>query len=216
MQLSTETRWILSANEMNIAEKWFLNFGEKFSEKNDFPRQDYYLKTNSKTLGIKIREPKKDGNGNVIAKLELKTLVQDLGAYKFDNQNIGTVNNWVKYSFDLDSKTNPLDVLQNVVSKEITMDWILIEKDRLLVKFDLDNKKIVSGKEMINNGAGIELTKFLLENKVYYSLGIEAFGDKESIEKTFFNTMQFLFNSMKISSLLNENSKSYPEIVIEK
>lgn len=216
MQLSTETRWILSANEVDIAENWFLNFGEKFLDTNHFPRQDYYLKTNSKTLGIKIREPKKDVNGNVMAKLELKSLVRDLGACKFDNENIGTVNNWVKYSFDLDSKTNPLEVLQNVLSKEIEMDWILIEKDRLLVKFDLYNQKIVSGKEIITNGAGIELTKLLLESKVYYSLGIEAFGDKESIEKTFFNAIQFLFDSMKISNLINENSKSYPEIIIEK
>ncbi|GAA4774930.1 MULTISPECIES: hypothetical protein [Flavobacterium] len=217
MLVSTETRWILSSDQVNIIEKWFSNYNEYFEESNLFQRQDYYLKTNSTELGIKLREPKKDEKGEVIAKLEAKKLLEDYGAKKFSNGNNGNVNSWVKFSFDTDPQKNPLDLIIGNSSNMLSSEWIKIEKDRLLVKYDAENERIVSGKEMIGSGSGIELTKYKLNNNVYYSLGIESFSDKKgNTNEVFYQTMNFLFTDIKISGLEYTNSKSYPEILLQK
>ncbi len=214
---STETRWILSPIEMNIVEKWFSKYNESFKKNSLFERQDYYLKTDSKELGIKLREPKKDNKGEIIAKLEIKTLTEDLGTQKFYNGNTGNVNSWVKFSFDTNPQKNPLDIIVGNSSNLLSNEWILIEKDRLLVKYDVENNTIVSGKEMICTGSGIELTKYKLDDEVYFSLGIESFSDKKgNTEDTFYQTMDFLFADIKISGLEHLNSKSYPEILLQK
>ncbi len=217
MLVSTETRWILSSDQVNIIEKWFSNYNEYFEESNLFQRQDYYLKTNSTELGIKLREPKKDEKGEVIAKLEAKKLLEDYGAKKFSNGNNGNVNSWVKFSFNTDPQKNPLDLIIGNSSNMLSSEWIKIEKDRLLVKYDAENERIVSGKEMIGSGSGIELTKYKLNNNVYYSLGIESFSDKKgNTNEVFYQTMNFLFTDIKISGLEYTNSKSYPEILLQK
>jgi hypothetical protein len=214
MLKSTETRWILTSNEVAITEKWFEKYDEKFKSFDSFPRQDYYLKTNSDSLGIKIREPKKDSEGNILAKLELKSLTEDVGIQNFINQNVGVVNSWIKYSFELDKSKNPLDLI-HFSNKNIKNEWLLIEKDRLLVKFDALTNKIVSSNEMISSGAGIELTKFKLNKIVYYTLGIEAFDENDNDKNVFFKTMESLFNDLELKHLAANNSKSYPQIISE-
>lgn len=217
MLKSTETRWILSSSEVNIVEKWFSKHNEFFKKGELFERQDYYLKTDSTEMGIKLREPKKDEKGGIIAKLEIKTLSEDFGAQKFNNGNTGKVNSWIKFSFDTDPQKNPLDIIIGNSSNFLSTEWIKIEKDRLLVKYDIENDRIVSGKEMIGSGSGIELTKYKLNNNVYYSLGIESFSDKKgNTDEVFYQTMDFLFTDIKISSLDYTNSKSYPEILLQK
>lgn len=217
MLVSTETRWVLSSDEMNIVEKWFSKHNEYFKDGNLFERQDYYLKTDSTQLGVKLREPKKNEKGEIIAKVEIKTLTENLGPQKFNNGNNGNVNSWVKFSFDTDPQKNPLDIIIGSSSNFLSNEWIIIEKDRLLVKYDAENDKIVSGKEMIGSGSGIELTKYKLNNNVYYSLGIESFSDKKgNTNEVFYQTMNFLFTDIKISGLEYTNSKSYPEILLQK
>lgn len=213
MLTSTETRWILNSSQVDIVKEWFKKYDQFFTEENSFSRQDYYLKTNSNNLGIKIREPKFDDQGKCIAKLELKSLLEDRGAHKFNNSNIGIINSWIKHSFDLDKETNPIETITNTLTASIYEDWLLIEKDRLLVKYNALSKKIVSGKDIIDNGAGIELTKFKFNNKIYHTLGIEAFAMSTSMVEIFFETIEFFFNSCQLSGLEHHNSKTYPEIL---
>ena len=99
------------------------------------------------------------------------------------------------------------------MTTSIYEDWLLIEKDRLLVKYNSLSKNIVSGKDIINSGAGIELTKFKFNNEIFFSLGIEAFAESDSSEKVFFETIEFFFNSCQLSGLEHHNSKTYPEIL---
>lgn len=200
MLASTETRWILSSDEIKIVEKWFSKYNESFKEGDLFERQDYYLKTDSTELGIKLREPKKNEKGEVIAKLEIKTLTTDFSVQKFNNGNSGNVNSWVKFSFDTDPQKNPLDLIIGNSSNMLSSEWIKIEKNRLLVKYDFENDRIVSGKEMIGSGSGIE-----------------SFSDKKgNTNEVFYQTMNFLLTDIKISGLEQVNSKSYPEILLQK
>ena len=215
MQKSIETRWLLSANEFKTIEHWFNQKDIHFKTTNDFPRQDYYLKlVKSTNLGIKIREPKLVKNEQK-SKLEVKLLIEDNGAQKFNNNNQGIVNIWEKYSFEtIGNEPETEKIIALFTFKGFDQSsWIKIEKDRLLVKFDTSKNEIVSAETIINEGSGIELTRFKIENKIYYSLGIETFSSS-NIEKENFNaTTNYVFNDIKISGLDSLQSLSYPEII---
>lgn len=214
MQKSTETRWNLTSEEVKIAENWFKNFGEKFLIPKSFPRQDYYVKTNTNTLGIKIREPKLINNEQK-SKLEVKILVGDNGVQNFYNNNEGKVNTWIKHSFETIGNEPEIEkIISSFAGKESDIQlWIKIEKDRLLVKFDATENKIVSSKSMIDEGSGIELTHFTLGKENYFSLGIESFSSTNIEEENFIKTVKFLFEDMQISGLTSLKSLSYPEII---
>ena len=214
MLKSTETRWVLDQNQFKILKHWFANQNLNFENETIFSRQDYYLITQSDSLGIKIREPKMNEKGALESKLEIKTLVHDLGPQKFNDGNTGIVNTWKKYSFEtIPDEDETRAIIHSFTEKQSEKNWIKIEKDRLLVKFDIEENKLVYAKKIINEGAGIELTKFKIKDTVYTSLGIEAFSVTNSDYSNFNQTMSFLFNDLKISSLNHLESLSYPQII---
>lgn len=215
MQKSIETRWLLNSNEFKTIEHWFNQKNIHFKTTTDFPWQDYYLKlVKSTNLGIKIREPKLVKNEQK-SKLEVKLLIEDNGAQKFNNNNQGIVNTWEKYSFETignEPETEKIIALFTFNGGDLP-SWIKIEKDRLLVKYDASKNEIVPAETLINEGSGIELTRFKIENKNYYSLGIETFSSS-NIEKENFNaTTNYVFNDIKITGLDSSQSLSYPEII---
>lgn len=214
MQKSIETRWLLNFNEFETIEHWFKQIGTSFKNKDLFPRQDYYLKlVKSTNLSIKIREPKLVNNEQK-SKLEVKLLIQDNGIYKFNNNNHGNVNTWLKYSFETIGNEIETARILNLFTNQNTQEpWIKIDKDRILVKFDTKEKQLVSGDTIIDEGSGIELTKFKINNTIYYSLGIETFSSSNIETNNFDETVDFFFKEVKISNLNNLKSLSYPEII---
>lgn len=215
MQKSIETRWILDSSELATIEHWFNQNNSAFKDNQTFSRQDYYLKLiKNTTLGIKIREPKV-WNGEQKSKLEVKLLIEDKGPQKFNNGNQGIVNIWDKYSFETignEPETEKIIALFTFNGSDLH-SWIKIEKERLLVKYDASKNEIVSGETLIQEGSGIELTRFKIENKIYHSLGIETFSSSKNEIENFNQTTDFFFNSIKISGLDSLQSLSYPEII---
>lgn len=215
MLISVETRWILNPSQFEIILNWFIKHKLDFGKENFFPRQDYYLKLlNNDSLGIKIREPKKNLDGNAISKLEIKIMTNNYGCQKFNNDNQGIVNSWNKYSFEtIENEIETQKIINTFTANKQHDSWIKIDKDRLLLKYDVENNVLVLGTTIINEGAGIELTKFKIENKIYYSIGIEAFSISNKELENFNASTNFLFSDLKISMLNNKNSISYPEII---
>lgn len=216
MLSSTETRWFLNKISSKEVENWFNAKGVFFKSENLFPRQDYYLKQLDKNLGVKIREPKKDENGNLKTQLEIKILSNDIGATKFNNGNNGYVNSWKKFSFSLVPNEAEMSKIINSFTENSNYpnDWIKIDKDRLLIKFNTKSKSLVSSDSIIDEGAGIELTKLKINETVYFSLGIEAFSTTNKELENFNATTNFLFNDLKIAGLDKEDSLTYPEKLI--
>jgi hypothetical protein len=216
MLKSTETRWFLSEQSLETIEKWFNNKELFFKDKDLFPRQDYYLNLLHKNLGIKIREPKKDENGALKTQLEIKVLSSDDGAIKFNNGNTAYVNSWKKHSFSLVPDEKETNEIINLFQPEAsdTSNWLKVDKDRLLVKFNAESEQLVFSDTMIDEGAGIELTKLKINGNVYYSLGVEAFSVSSKEHENFNSATSYLFNDLKISGLEKEDSLSYPEKLI--
>ena len=215
MLKSIETRWILNPSQFETILNWFVKQKLNFGRESFFPRQDYYLKLlNNNSLGIKIREPKTDSDGNAISKLEIKIMTNNYGPQKFNNDNQGIVNSWNKYSFEtIENEIETQKIINTFTANKQHDSWIKIDKDRLLLKYDVENNVFVLGSIIIDEGAGVELTKFKIENKIYYSIGIEAFSVSNKELENFNATAKFLFSDLKISQLSNNNSISYPEII---
>lgn len=215
MQKSTETRWILNANEFDIVLTWYRTHQLYFKEPDIYPRQDYYLLLpDTKNLGIKIREPKPTGSGSLKSKLEIKILTADDGVQHFNLNNAGVVTHWSKFSFEtIENEAETMGVVNLFSKSEMPGTWIKIEKDRLLLKFDTQTKAIVSGDQIIPEGSGLEITRFKINLMVYYSFGIEAFSSSDTESGNFSATMDFLFNEIPIQHLKPDRSLSYPEIL---
>ena len=209
MAISSEIRWILNNNEFQIVEQWFEKYNISFPAVEDFDRSDYYLNIKKHIdLGIKIRDAFLDDKNIYHGKLEIKKRIENLGKIDLDGSS-GCANRWIKYSFDTSN-----DLLIHDIINQFTFndnEWIEIKKNRLLLKYDCQKNKIFSSSSILNEGCSIELTKFLINKKLYFTLGFESFGTDDKIN--LFDTLFTLFSDIGISNLKLINSKSYPEII---
>lgn len=134
MQYSAEIRWFTNKPAEEKLTNWFNANGKHFR---DQPvRSDIYLLIKDlKTHGIKMRE------GN----LEIKILRHDWGELSLPGQNIGNANLWCKYSFSLKTSDNDTEEVLEAFAGPRTIglnsDWIRIDKQRLLIKYEIDPDK---------------------------------------------------------------------------
>ncbi|MEO6734554.1 MAG: hypothetical protein ABIN01_25260 [Ferruginibacter sp.] len=217
MAISKEIRWFFNDN-IKPMEEWFANLPipQKLDETGFYPRQDYYLAMPGvRNLGIKIREPKKDAtSGKLKTALEVKQQISDNEPIEMRNAK-AFVNTWQKFSYELVEGAENLLAI-NLPIPTTDKNWIRIDKDRIMVKYDADNKKICEGKEKLDEACGIELTKIQLLGKEYYSLGLEAFSTSgKKLEANFKACCDYVFKSIYIEGLTLENSLSYPEFLAD-
>ncbi|MEO6720728.1 MAG: hypothetical protein ABIN67_10180 [Ferruginibacter sp.] len=221
MQSSTEIRWFFYERKDIIEiEKWFAGFNLKLSD-GKFDRQDYYLKLAGVTsLGLKIREANKNDERKWVGKLEAKVLVRELDLPSIANGNSGNANQWTKFSFSLPAGESTLtEILSDLALGDNVVDlnhWIRMDKDRILLMYDLEKKELTKSNEKINEGCGIELTALQLEGVVYYSFGLEAFSGSARHQQNLFETLKYVLNELKITGLSKQNSLTYPEFLTTK
>ena len=110
-------------------------------------------------LGIKIREPKKDEvTGKMKTSLEVKRLISENKPIELKNHNRGYSNKWQKLSYEL--KEGGSDLLSiNWSLPSSGNNWLRVDKDRILAKYDAENKSIVDGNATLDEACGIELNK---------------------------------------------------------
>lgn len=225
MQVSTEIRWFFNDQKMiSEIEAWFAGYGLQLT-KGKFERQDYYLKLPGvASLGLKIREPKKNDRDIWQGKLEAKVLVKELDMPLLTNGNSGKANQWTKFSFNLANDDSTLVEIINSFSAHNNISpldpnhWIQMDKNRILVKYDFDKKTFAKddNETKIAEGCGIELTAVQLTGILYYSLGLEAFSNSGKQEENLFETIKYLFSELKVPGLSKENSLTYPEFLSSK
>ena len=217
--ISRETRWFLPGDKILAITAWFegLPGSPRLEDSHSFPRQDYYLKmAGVEDIGIKIREPKKDGDSGKIKSLfELKRLISEKEPLKFANNNNGYSGKWQKLSYELSGDGNDL-ILLNPTLPSSDNNWIRVDKDRILVKYDAVNKLIVEGSTNIREGCGIELAKIKIGNSVHYSFGLEAFSESgKKLDKNFYDCCDLIFDQTDLTGLALDYSFSYPEFLVK-
>ncbi|CAN5409739.1 hypothetical protein BH23BAC1_BH23BAC1_35300 [soil metagenome] len=165
MDKSAELRWIFPGNLPSDIFKIFSQ--SSFLSHEDF-REDIYLKfPASITVGVKFRE----------SNLEIKPLIQSLGNFKITDEVAGLIEIWEKWSCNLQEDNF---FYKAAISEGL---WIKVGKERWIRKF-INNKGIteVSGDSSSDFGCSVEISKIKYEEKIYWSLGFETFGNFENPE----------------------------------
>lgn len=209
---STEIRWVLTREQKTTVINWFKNYNTGFENEDSYPRLDYYLAIPGVTsLGIKIRDIITGSDGISKGKVEIKKLIYDFGEIELAQNSYGRINQWIKYSFNTleDSLINTI-IQENMQNKDL---WLPLPKDRILLKYDFVSKKICSAKEQIDEGCGIELTRFEFNSCPYYTLGFEAFSSTDNDYDVLVGTLNDIFHTIGLEGLKSMDSKSYPEII---
>lgn len=163
---SKEIRWFSQTENSSIS-KWFEENSYIFE--NTIPRKDFYLPLQEKEdIGIKLRE----------GSIEIKHRTERSEKEKLLSRAEGYFEKYIKWSFTSAEE----DSLYQEIVEEEKYDWVGVSKERLAFKLKKDpDEGIVRVKadEFIPSGCQIEYTRVKLKDEVWFTFGIEWFGDEE-------------------------------------
>lgn len=207
MVYSSEIRWFFETlAEAGKIETWFNQNGQFLVGK--WQRADIYLwQDGLKNHSLKIRE----------GKVEVKILQENRGGVELILANSGNINNWVKYSFALNESDEENKTLLQRFSGATAhkdLNWIKVDKERLLLKYAVDYKNNTITKIESNawpeEGCGVELTKIEVNGQVYYTFGLEAFSKNNRENQNLNKVLTQILEEINIYHLQKNASHSYP------
>jgi hypothetical protein len=167
MQSSYEMRWFCQAVPDAVAQ-WVESKGYHFAAGTP-SRIDHYLPLPAKKqVGVKLRE------GNV----EIKHLIQSTGRRSFiDGHVAGRIQHWQKWSFNLAEA----DALSKAIINDNQHDWLPVQKERLGWKYKFTKSGREQGeidiREFTPEGCQVEFTRVVINNKIWYTFGLESFSE---------------------------------------
>lgn len=161
-------------------------------------REDWYLQLpHNEELGIKLRENK----------VEIKKRVDDRGTRQLSEHVAGQLEEWVKWGFGSDIEN------QLFLEHAFQQEWIAIKKSRQQKTYQILNQKITEVIDPacpIERGCNLELATLEMQNQTWFSLGFEAFGERDRLQETFDQVVHYVLKNSQFSTLQAENSYSYP------
>jgi hypothetical protein len=162
------------------------------------PRVDFYLRIpNQDALGVKLRE----------GRLETKECYRQYDVVRFHDHVAGEVELWRKWSFEL--AQNWGEIAQQVAP---SLSWIGVRKERMMKRFRVAGGGMVVG---VNSGdyprAGceVELTRIEAAGKLWWSLGLEAFGEEDKNHETLIAVARHVFGQGEPPALAPGDSYGY-------
>ena len=172
-------------------------------------RIDYYLQTDNKDLGVKLR-----GSGD---RVELKWLLDRIHTFNIDaNTSLG-VENWVKYSLD---KNEP--IVENLKGLSTSkFEWIKVEKRRIKKKYEIlpgEDEKVnpLIGDSFVEDGCNIEFTEIIIDKEKYYSLGFESFFTKERCVPNLMSTLEYCKPYLHVKKMESIPIMGYPQFLMSR
>jgi hypothetical protein len=204
---SAEIRWFFKGQIPKIVEEWFKSsVHHKFQE----TREDIYLLfPGSSCVGVKIREEN----------FEIKPLLSDLGEYTLNEDATGKIEVWEKWKTMGDSGTHFIEIAKG------SADWLKVKKEKMLRKFTFFNSISEINPDLeIEDGCSLELTRILINDINFWTLGFEAYEKKGSgveivkgVAKKIMNEeipLQFELENGVQSNYSIRNSCSYPAFLL--
>ncbi len=164
-------------------------------------RHDFYLLHTGNHLGIKWRE------GNV----EIKQRQEESQPYRKDNLS-GQLEFWKKWSFALKEEK----ALQAFLNPGHQQHWMKMEKQRTLLLFvyDLQERKTspVSPDSEVEAQCELEVTRIVINEKAFYTIGLEASGPTERLKEILDGTIEYVLNKINLKEwhLSLQHAESYP------
>ncbi len=172
-------------------------------KKEELRTDEYLIIPKCTTVGVKQRQ----------GKFEVKAQIGTPEKYLNDLIS-GEINYWSKWSLQ-PSEANK-DFLKNEL--QLSGEWLKINKVRYLIKLSKSEDRIieVSPEEWPEAGCQVELTQVWEEGKtkIWYSLGLEAFGDTfQNMDTILKDSILFFLSKRKKTyiPLSTDYSMSYPD-----
>ena len=156
----------------------------------------YLLLPGQEDMGIKWRE----------GLLQIKGLVESLGQREFLARHVGTVERWIKWSY----RELPEGYADLFASPAVEI--VAVHKVRALRLLDLapDRPIEVSPDTWLDVGMTVELTRIVVGDRDYCSLGFEAFPDPVIAPAIFDDTVAAFLYELAEPLLGGAQSMSYP------
>jgi hypothetical protein len=187
-----ETRWFYPGGVPSKLESWFNSLGmvEKIP-----PRTDLYLSGLGEDLGIKLRE----------GRLEIKRRTAKHGQTMFSPEVSGLLEEWVKWSMAVE------ETAFGELSEQES--WLAVRKTRQQVSFSLlshGGLVPVDAGDFPPNGGSFELTEVHVLDQLWWTVGVEVFGEPEKLNEVLNNIMRFVMDRGLGQRLDFDHSLAYP------
>jgi hypothetical protein len=211
---SLETRWFVNREQyeellLGLAP---LGFSWPSGLEIIFPRLDMYLHMPLvEEIGIKFRDPKPQAaDGGQAAFFEVKLRMAEKSVRIFTEQVAGYTSAWQKFSYKVsETGSGLLRFNPDAIGKDSA--WILLEKDRLLKKFNAETNTLVNADTLIAEGCGIEITRLRHMGRIFFSFGLEAFSTAgHLLDDNFEAAIRFILPYLPVRGLGLDNSYDYP------
>lgn len=161
-------------------------------------REDWYLQLpHNNDLGIKLRENK----------VEIKKRAANRGTHQLSDQVSGQIEEWVKWSFTSDVEN------QFFFEQTFNQEWLPVKKSRQQKTFRILNQKpteVIDPACPIEQGCNLELATLEIQKQTWFSLGFEAFGERDRLQETFDQVVRHVLKNSQFLTLQAEHSYSYP------
>ena len=197
MYPTLEVRWFVSGQIPEPIHQWFHN--GTIAPTPVAEREDWYLcLPGTVNLGIKQRE----------GKLEIKKRTSDCGVCSLSDRVSGQVEQWVKWSFGLDAEQS------DIGKAAFQGEWIAVQKSRQQKRYEVTPSGTVqaidSSDSSISTGCNLELAQLLVFDQPWFSVGFEAFGEMDALEKTLDRVLHKVLADPEFPTVEAEQSMSYP------
>jgi len=197
MYPTVEIRWFYQGKVPTAVFDWFTAIDDELVK--EPARTDYYLHPLVHDgMGIKLRE----------GRIEIKQRIQTMQTIQVGQQISGLVEQWQKWSFLLSE--------QNEFTESIEVSqWIAVRKARQIQSFRSEwGKKRPTRSPVLPMEADcrIEFTDLLVQDKQWWTLGLESYGDDETAVSTkLLPAIDWIFSSEYTPQLDNQASFGYPQ-----
>jgi len=209
---SCEVRWFLDGDSAQHADirHWFTECAPFPKERTVRPpewrgrlggKPDVYLLLPERSdMGLKWRE----------GTLQIKGLVDELGPRTFANRHEGSVERWIKWTYE---ELSP--AYQRIFDSDVSesLATVSVYKTRALRMFRFDGApeptEAPPGK-IFERGMGFELTDLEVNAQPYCSVAFEAFPDDASMPAEFVSIVERLLKGLETTALNTGQTGSYP------
>jgi hypothetical protein len=187
-----EVRWIHRGPVPEAMISWLGPFADPIERRHD----RYFVDPADPDLGVKIRDT---------ALLDLKASRGSPGRLSVPGAGRGRLELWEKWSFPLH---------ESAVASADDPGWLGLEKSRRRRSFSVGDDGVVerSVSEAALPGCSIELTQIAIGRGLWWTLGLEATGGRETLERNLRSTAARLFREPSPDPKLLDlrHSMSYP------
>ncbi|MBE9224830.1 hypothetical protein IQ264_05025 [Phormidium sp. LEGE 05292] len=200
MLTTSEIRWFYQGTTPPAIENWFIADVLRENCQNLEEREDWYLLIpGCEFLGVKLRQQR----------LETKLRVTELGIWQLRNNVIGAAEKWLKSTCE-DGKIESL-ITPDVIAKG---QWVKVEKVRSQIRYLVANDYSLtptSTDQTSQEGCNVELTKIIINDNHWWTLGFEASGTDDKLKDNLETVAKKIFQTFPEQELNLVDSYAYPK-----